>query len=133
MSARFTAVLLLSCSLAWAKPASGAEWEALQFMQGKWVGEGTSELGQGSGYFSFEPDLLGKVWIRRNHSEYPGANNGPATVHEDIMIVYADSGGKATRAFYSDTEGHTIQYSVSVSEDGKTLTFLGELEATRPR
>jgi len=24
-------------------------------MQGKWVGEGTSEMGQGSGYFTFDP------------------------------------------------------------------------------
>jgi len=34
--------------------------DALEFMQGKWVGEGTSEMGQGSRYFTFEADLGAK-------------------------------------------------------------------------
>jgi hypothetical protein len=52
-------VCLLLCAPAWSQSGNvpGDVW---RFMRGKWVGEGSSELGQGSGYFSFEPDLLGK-------------------------------------------------------------------------
>jgi len=105
--------------------------DALQFMQGKWVGEGTSESGQGTGCFSFESALGGKAWIRRNHSEYPGTNGQPAAVHEDLMIVYVDAG--AMRAFYTDTENHTISYRVSSSADQKSITFVSDVAAQQPR
>ena len=101
--------------------------DAFTFMQGKWVGEGTSEMGAGSGYFTFEPDLGGKVWVRRNHAEYPSG------VHDDLMIVYADEGSNTTRAFYTDTEGHVIPYVVSFSADQRTVTFVSEPQPKQPR
>ena len=105
--------------------------DALQFMTGKWVGEGTSEMGRGSGYFTFESDLGGKVWIRRNHSEYPQPNGKPPAVHEDVMIVYTDGG--LVRAFYTDTENHTIPYRITISDDKKSATFLSDLQTGQPR
>jgi hypothetical protein len=105
--------------------------DALQFMTGKWVGEGTSEMGRGSGYFTFESDLGGKVWIRRNHSEYPQPNGKPPAVHEDVMIVYTDGG--LVRAFYTDTENHTIPYRITISDDKKSVTFLSDLQTGQPR
>ena len=103
------------------------------FMRGEWVGEGTSELGRGAGYFSFEPDLGGKVWVRRNHAEYPSQNGGPAAVHEDLMVVYFDPASKETRAFYTDTEGHTIPYAVTFAADRKTVTFVSAAQPKEPR
>jgi hypothetical protein len=123
-----TALALLCCRAAQSQPAGNAAWDGWQMLEGKWVGEGTSELGRGSGYFSFEPDLLGKAWVRRNHSEYPGVNGQPASVHEDLMIVYIESANGRTRAFYTDTEGHSIHYSVTLSADRKTVTFLGDVQ-----
>src|SRR5207302_1544466 len=101
-------------------------------MPGKWVGEGTNETGaQGSGYFTFESDLQRKAWLRRNHSEYPSTTGRPAAVHEDLMIVYADAG--TVRAFYTDTENHTIPYRVSFSDDKKIVTFVSDRLAGQPR
>lgn len=101
--------------------------DAFSFMQGKWIGEGTSELGAGSGYFTFESDLAGKVWIRRNHAEYPSG------VHDDLMVVYVDEATKSTRAFYTDSEGHVIPYVVMFSADDKTVTFVSEAQPKQPR
>ncbi|HLY99370.1 MAG TPA: hypothetical protein VKT33_09925 [Candidatus Angelobacter sp.] len=109
----------------------GTEWDALRALEGKWVGEGSSELGQGSGYFTLEPDLQGKVWVRRNHSEYPAGKERPAYTHEDLMIVYFDSAAKRTRAFYQDTEGHTIQYAVTAA--GHDIIFLSDPQPGAPR
>lgn len=108
-------------------------WDAWQFMEGKWVGEGSSELGSGSGYFSFEPDLQNKAWVRRNYSEYPATKDRPKYVHEDLMVVYFDSAGQKTRAFYYDTEGHEIHYTVTWSADGNTITFLSDVTTNGSR
>jgi hypothetical protein len=125
------AAFLVCPSLPQAQAPAPITLDALQFMQGKWVGEGTSEMGQGSGYFTFEADLGGKVWIRRNHSEYPQPNGKPPSVHEDLMIVYTDGG--SVQAFYTDTENHTIPYRVTTSDDKKTFTFLSDPLTGQPR
>ena len=133
MKTMCAAAMLVVCgSFARAQsPATPLSLDAMQFMQGKWVGEGTSEMGQGTGYFTFESDLQGKAWLRRNHSEYPGTNGRPSAVHEDVMIVYADAG--AVRAFYTDTENHAIPYRVAFSHDKKTVTFVSDPVAAQPR
>jgi hypothetical protein len=125
-------ILLMACSAAWAQQKAGA-WDGWQFLKGKWVGEGSSELGEGSGYFSFEPDLQNKAWVRRNHSEYPATKDRPKSVHEDLMIVYVDEGAGQTRAFYYDTEGHVINYTARFSSDRNRLTFLSDTQAGAPR
>ena len=133
MKTMCAAAMLIVCgSFARAQSPAPLSLDAMQFMQGKWVGEGTNETGgQGSGYFTFESDLQGKAWLRRNHSEYPGTNGRPAAVHDDLMIVYADAG--TVRAFYTDTESHTIPYRVAFSEDKKTVTFVSDPLAAQPR
>jgi hypothetical protein len=105
----------------------------LKFLEGKWIGEGSSEVGKGSGYASFERDLQGKVVVRRNHAEYPGSEGKPAYVHDDLMVIYADTAAQAVRAFYTDNEGHVIHYTVSISADGNAVTFLGDAEPGAPR
>lgn len=117
----------------WGQQTPASALDAWQFLEGKWVGEGSSELGQGSGYFSFEPDLQNKVWVRRNHSEYPATKERPKYVHEDLMIVYLDHPGGQTRAFYCDTEGHIIHYTAEFSSDGSRLTLLSERQENAPR
>jgi len=50
--------MLLFCSITSAQlPAPSPNWDAWKFLIGKWVGEGTGDMGQGMGYFTFEPDL----------------------------------------------------------------------------
>ena len=126
--------LLYAAAPAFAQQKSSApNWDAWKFLQGKWVGEGSNETAQGSGYATFEPDLQHKVWVRRNHAEYPGANGSPAQVHDDLMIIYFDSPSGHTRAFYCDSEGHIIHYTASFSADGKQLVFLGDPSPGGPR
>ena len=107
--------------------------DSLRFLLGKWVGEGSSDAGQGSGYFTFEEGLQGKVLVRKNHSEYPATKDRPAYAHDDLLIVYADASTRQTRAFYTDSEGHVINYAASVSGDGKGVVFLSDTRDAGPR
>lgn len=115
------------------EPGPNAGLDSLRFLLGKWMGEGGGDAGQGSGYFTFEEGLQGKVLVRRNHSEYPAAKDRPAYTHDDLMIVYADPATNGPRAFYTDSEGHVINYLLSVSEDGKSVAFMSDPQDTGPR
>ena len=110
-----------------------AALDSLRFLLGKWVGEGSSDAGQGSGYFTFEEGLQGKVLVRKNHSEYPATKDRPAFAHDDLMIVYADPSTGQTRAFYTDSEGHVINYAARLSGDGKGVAFLSDPRDAGPR
>lgn len=59
---------------------------------GSWTGTGNGDPGKGAGGFSLKPDLQGSVLVRKSHSEYPATQGRPATVHDDLMIVYAEQG-----------------------------------------
>ncbi len=126
-------LLLFACPPIWAQQKPAADWAAWQFLQGKWIGEGSAEVGQGSGYFTFEPDLQKKVWVRRNYAEYAATTDRPKYVHEDLMIVYFDKITNATRAFYCDNEGHVINYTATFSDDGRALIFLSDRQEGGPR
>src|SRR5262249_48242108 len=106
-------LLFLVCQTASSRQADPKPgWDSLKFLLGKWVGEGTSEVGEGAGYFTFEASLNGKALVRKNHAEYPATKDRPKVVHEDLMIVYLDSATKQPRAFYTDSEGNVINYTV---------------------
>lgn len=128
-----SASLFVAASAIAAQQNSAPNWDAWKFLQGKWVGEGYNEKTLGSGYASFELDLQNKVWVRRNHAEYPGANGSPAQVHDDLMIIYFDRSTGEARAFYTDSEGHVIHYTASFSSDGKKLVFLGDRPGSGPQ
>ncbi len=92
----------------------------LGFLIGDWTGTGAGNPGQGVGSFSFSPDLQGHVLVRHGHSEYPATPQRPATVHDDLMVIYAGQ----SKAIYFDNEGHIIHYDVAVDAGGKVATFL---------
>lgn len=115
------------------RAAPGARLDSLRFLLGRWEGVGGGEASQGSGYFTFEEGLQGKVLVRKNHSEYPATKDRPAFVHHDLMIVYADPQTGRARAFYTDSEGHVINYAVGVSGGGQSVTFLSDPHDPGPR
>lgn len=115
------------------RASQGARLDSLRFLLGRWEGEGGGEAAQGSGYFTFEEGLQGKVLVRKNHSEYPPTKDRPAFVHDDLMVVYADPQTGGARAFYTDSEGHVINYAVSVSGGGQRVTFLSDPRDPGPR
>jgi len=125
LSVLFSALALAATT---SRSADAPGLSALKFLEGKWVGEGSSEAGRGGGYATFEEDLQNKVIVRRNHAEYPASHDRAAYQHDDLMVIYVDPSSKGVRAFYTDNEGHVIQYVVSVSADGNTVTFLADRE-----
>lgn len=126
-------ILLLSQSPLPAQNRADAGLDSLRFLLGKWAGEGGGDAGQGSGYFTFEEGLQGKALIRRNRAEYPATKDRPAFTHEDLMVVYADPQTGRARAFYTDSEGHVINYDVRSSGDGKSAVFLSDPRDAGPR
>jgi hypothetical protein len=129
----FLAILICSCNMLAQQPVPSPNWDAWKFLIGKWVGEGTSDIGQGVGYFTFEAGLNDKVLVRRNRADYPATKDRAAVSHEDLMIVFVDPATQKTRAFYTDSEGHVIQYAATFSNDGNTLTSLSDALPTAPR
>jgi hypothetical protein len=109
----------------------GQDWGPAQFLVGNWAGEGGGQPGQGSGAFSFSPDLQGKVLVRKSFAEYPPANGRPASRHDDLTIVYRDETTHALRATYFDNEEHVIQYTVKPAEGG--VVFVSQGAPSSPR
>lgn len=81
--------------------------EPLRPLLGAW--EGSDPDQHATGRFTLEPDLAGKVLVRRNR------NDSPQGHHADLMIVFAAPTG--LRASYFDSEGHVIQYAVTATAD----------------
>jgi len=127
------AFLLLCSQLALSQQQADPGLEPLKGLIGKWVGEGTSDVGAGGGYFTFETGLNDRVLVRKNHAEYPATKDRPAVTHDDLMIVYIETATKQLRAFYTDSERNTINYIVTVSADGKTFVFLSDPRDAGPR
>ena len=94
-----------------AKPAASAQsWKGLEFLLGKWTGiagDKDTPSGAGEGAFSFEPQLNGRIIVRRNLSEYQSGAR-----HDDLMVIYLDSPHDTPRAIYFDSEGHVIRYAL---------------------
>ena len=102
-------------------------WKKLDFLVGKWTGvagEKDAPLGAGQGAFSFEPQLDGKIIVRRNTAAYDSGVR-----HDDLMVIYRDAPNDAPRAIYFDTEGHVIRYNLSMPAAG-TVVF--ESDGTQP-
>ena len=114
-----------------AQPTSADRLEPLQFLLGTWIGTGQGEPGTGSGGFTFEKDLDGKILIRRSRAAYPATKDRPAFVHTDFTVVYSSPAGLS--ASYFDNEGHSIQYRVAVATDRNGVTFLSDAVPGAPR
>ena len=101
-------------------------WGPWRFLLGDWVGRGGGTPGVAeSGACSFALELNEQVIARRNSASYPAAADRPAFTHEDLLYIYRD-GGDRYRAWYVDTEGHTIEYRATA--DGTRATFESEAD-----
>ena len=115
--------LLISffCMTSFSLAQQDTTWQKWNWLVGNWAGEGSGTPGNGGGWFSLQPDLGGKVLVRKNHSEYPATINRPKVVHDDLMIIYLDHAGQPANAIYFDNEGHTINYAITYLE--KSIIF----------
>src|SRR5947209_8337133 len=89
-------------------------WKAWGPLLGEWVAD--AEPDGGTGGFTLDPSVEGRVLVRKNRADYPASKDRPAAHHEDLMVVFHEGG--ATRADYFDNEGHVIHYKVTIG-DGK--------------
>jgi hypothetical protein len=126
----FTTLVLLSPATA-QQPSSGGNWKPLAWLIGDWIGSGGGTRGQASGSFSFEPDLQGKILVRRSFAEYPAVADKPAYRHDDLMVVYRE--GRGFKAIYFDNEENVIRYAINVSADGGVVEFVTEATPAAPR
>jgi hypothetical protein len=99
--------------------AEDDRWKDFRFLIGNWVSE--AKPGAGTGKFTLEPGLEGKVLVRRNFADLPAAKGRPAEKHEDLMVIYPES-SRQFRADYYDSEGHVIHYSVAPTDSGLVFT-----------
>jgi hypothetical protein len=120
------AAFLTALALPAQQPA-GSTWSRLDFLIGKWIGvagEKDTPLGAGQGAYSFEPDLNGKIVIRRNQASYDSG-----VKHDDLMVIYLDAPQDTPQAIYFDSEGHTIRYRLAFP---KFNTVVFESEGAQP-
>lgn len=123
--------LLLSAACAFASPArnSGGRdvWEGWSFLLGEWIGNGAGSPGEGTGTFSFRPELDGRIFVRKSRVEYPSRDGIAAPlIHEDILVIYPVPGGAGFRAIYFDNEGHRIPYRAALYPKGPSVVFESE-------
>jgi hypothetical protein len=106
----------------WAGQTLRAEedrWKDFRFLIGSWVSE--AKPGARTGTFTLEPDLESRVLVRRNFADLPAAKSHPAEKHEDLMVIYPES-GRQFRADYYDNEGHVIRYAIASNDAGLVFT-----------
>jgi hypothetical protein len=114
-----------------AAAGTAPSWDRWAFVLGDWVGDGSGEPGQGAGRFSFAFDLERRILVRKNHTEIPAAQGRPASVHDDLLIVYPEGG--RTRAVYFDNEDHVISYTLEPSTEPSVLALVSDRTPGAPR
>lgn len=97
-------------------------WDKWSWLLGEWTGEGTGQPGVGGGTFTFKTDLNKKILVRKGQTEFPATGDKPAVIHKDLMIIYPDYTGNPSKAIYFDSEGHTINYSITYADKSIALT-----------
>lgn len=110
------------------------DWGALHYLIGNWVGEGTGAPGEGTGSFSFTPDVQGKVLVRRSRAEYPATKDKQAFTHDDMMVIFRepdDNAEGALHAIYLDSESHIIRYTVTMF--GDRIVFASDPSRSAPQ
>ena len=118
--APFILSLLLTNALLAQSPEKG--WEKWQYLIGEWKGEGSGQPGSGAGMFTLKPKLGGSILERKGKTEIGATATQPATIHEDVMIIYKNREGNPVRSIYFDNENHVINYDISYSDNKIILT-----------
>ena len=105
-------------------PSEGERtWQALRRLEGEWQGSGgggePGEVSASGATFRYE--LKEHVLVRRSFTAFKAKAGRPAFQHDDLTVIYPGMGGAAPRAVYFDDEGHSIDYAVTASADGKRI------------
>ncbi len=117
---RLFAATLMSASLSFVAAAPPAELEPYAFLLGEWPSTGSGQPGQGTGTAVFARSVGDRVIVRTSYADYPASGDKPKSRHDDLMVIYAASGG-TVRADYYDSEGHIIRYAVQSPAPGEAV------------
>jgi hypothetical protein len=93
--------------------AQSDPFAGLHFLLGEWRAVDTPP-GE-AGAFTFKLEVQNHVIVRSNEATYAATAHRPASRHDDLLIVYSESG--SLKADYFDSEGHVIRYAVTAPED----------------
>jgi len=132
------AAALLGLTLAQHQQALSATtdpWQALAFLEGTWDAhtQGGAAQAQGSGAYSFVPELKHHVLVRRSgDSAGCSGPKGFDCEHSDVLYVYQEAQDQPLKAIYFDSEGHVIHYAVS-TPDSTTAVFISEASPSGPQ
>ncbi len=114
--------------------AATVEWGPLNQLVGHWVADsGGGQPGtttRAEELFTLE--LGGRILVRHDFSEYAGANGAKSTRHDGLLIIYS-TGPQVFAAHSYDSEGHVIDYAVTVVDRVITLTSTVVVGAPRFR
>lgn len=102
-------------------------WLPLQPLIGKWTGTGDGVDGKGAYERSYQFVLSKKYIELKNKTVYPATKEKPkGYIHEDYGYISYDKARKTFifRQFHG--EGFVTLYTLDISSDGKTLTFMSE-------
>ncbi|HVP14977.1 MAG TPA: hypothetical protein VMS88_05500 [Terriglobales bacterium] len=114
--------------------ATDREWSDWRYLVGRWIGVGGGHPGQATaGEFRFEPELGGRILVRRSFAEYAAAPGRPASRHEDLILLYRETPGGEARALYLDNEGHVIHYEAVADTAAGTFVFTSVPNPRLPR
>ena len=137
MKTSYVAVLAATLAASLATNAQSASksnpLDSLAFLQGTWkanTNTSGSSGGAASGTYTFALDLNGHALQRTSSVDKCSGPNSFDCQHHDQLTVYADTTG-ALAAFYIDSEGQVIQYTVATS-DATTAAFTSEGPAAAP-
>jgi hypothetical protein len=102
--------------------------DKLQILIGSWSSPVSGQPGQGiAGWTTFSYDLDKRVIVRKSRAEFaPGPGETKGLVHDDLLVIYQQSGEPQIRAIYFDNEGHIIHYTLSFPEKQPGVVFESE-------
>ncbi len=103
-------------------------FSSLRFLLGEWTAVDTP-TGEG-GAFSFTLAVQDRVMVRSNEARYEATADRPASRHDDLMVIYSDSG--ILKADYFDSEDHVIRYTVH-ADAADAVTFISDPLPGEPR
>jgi hypothetical protein len=106
---------------------AGASLAPLAFLLGTW--DAVPDATGATGSCTLAMSVQDQVMVRTNHAHTPAANGRPASIHDDLMVIYVE--GAALKADYYDSEAHQIRYVVSASGPNRAV-FLAESTASAP-
>ena len=110
--------ITFSCSITNSRNQnSDTTWSRWQYLIGTWKGTNSGEPGQGEGYFTFGFELGENILIRKGHTVFPGHENQPARIHDDVLIIYKENSSVPDKAEYFDSEGHVLHYNISYTNN----------------